>query len=115
LINYGSEILFFFDSGKAVLGEAFTHTPTLKKRIKKVVNKPNRLSPNVNEFLAFGQIVYGFLYEHHLNKTSKQKVMNKPNRLLLNVMEFSLFGQTVFCFLHAHYTHKIVNKPNRLL
>jgi hypothetical protein len=63
----------FFDSGNAVLGEAFTHThPTLKKRIKKVVNKPNRLSPNVNELLAFGQIGCGFLYAHHSNKTNKK-------------------------------------------
>jgi hypothetical protein len=106
-----------FDSGNAVLGEAFTHThtPHPQKTDKKVVNKPNRLSPNVNESLAFEQIVLGFLYAHHSNKTNKQKVVSKLNRLLLNVMEFSLFGQTVFGFLYAHYTHKIDNKPNRLL
>jgi hypothetical protein len=64
--------IILFDSDNAVLGEAFTHTHTLKKWIKKVVNKPNRLSPNVNEFLAFGQIVFGFLYAHHSNKTNKK-------------------------------------------
>ncbi len=60
-----------FDSGNAVQGEAFTPPPPLKKWIKKVVNKPNRLSPNVNEFLAFGQLVFGFLYAHHSSKTNK--------------------------------------------
>jgi hypothetical protein len=75
-----------FDSGNAVLGEAFTHTPP-SKMDKKVANKPNRLSPNVYELLAFGQTVFGFLYVHHSNKINKQKVVYKPNRLLMNVMK----------------------------
>jgi hypothetical protein len=71
LLSFQEQIQLF-DSGNAVLGDTFTHTHTLKKRVKKVVNKLNRLSPNVNEFLAFGQIVFGFLYAHHSNKTNKK-------------------------------------------
>jgi hypothetical protein len=69
---------------------------------KKVVNKPNRLSPNVNEFLAFVQILFGFLYAYHIGTTTKSCEQAKGN--LLNVMEFSLFSQTVLGFLYAHYT-----------
>jgi hypothetical protein len=66
------KLTLLFDSGNAVLGEAFTPPPTLRKRIKKVVSKPNRLSPNVNEFLVFGQLVFCFLYAHHSIKTNKK-------------------------------------------
>ncbi len=96
--------------------EMLLHThPNPQKMDKKVVNKPNCLSPNVNELLAFGQTVFGFMYAHHLNKINEQKVVSKPNHLLLNVIEFSKFDQTIFGFLYAHYTRKTLSKPNCLL
>jgi len=49
---------YIFNSGNAVLGEAFTHTPpTLKKWMEKVVKKPNAILPNVTK--TFGQTTFG--------------------------------------------------------
>ncbi len=80
--NLASRVQFFMiDSGNTALGEAFTHThiPYPKKTDKKVLNKPNHLSPNVNELLAFGQIVFSFLCVHYSNKTNKKLRTSRIN------------------------------------